>query len=150
MAEAEIWKTVPGCGDYEVSNLGRVRHARTGCPKVPTKRPAGLVINLYSNKKTNVRNLRSIVAEAFIGGRRPGEMTVHKDGDRSNCAASNLAYAPLGLRRPKYTPGKLTRLQADEIRKRARAGESVTSLAREFGVSASLVSNIKNLVKWRP
>jgi hypothetical protein len=108
------------------------------------------VINLYSNKKTNVRNLRSIVAEAFLRPRRPGEMTVHQDGDQLNCAASNLAYAPLGLRRPKYTPAKLTRLQADEIRKRARAGESVTSLAREFGVSAPLVSNIKNLVKWRP
>jgi hypothetical protein len=156
MIEDEIWRPVVGAADYEVSTRGQVRHRVNGQPKVPTTRCGELVVNLYANGKSNVRNVRSLVAEAFIRPRRRGEMVIHKDGNKTNCSADNLAYASLSTRRPGERAGqahshggKLTSEQADEIRTRASRGEAVGALAREFGVSAPLVSNIKRGLKWR-
>src|SRR5687767_5002858 len=122
MPTLEIWSRVKGGSEYEVSNLGRVRNG-VGRIKQPTRiRSGGLVVNLYSGGATNVRAVRSLVAEAFIGPRPKGQMAVHLDGNELNCQADNIAYAPLGLRRPKHDSprtGKLTSEQAREIRIRA-------------------------------
>jgi hypothetical protein len=158
MPGTELWKVVTGSEDYEVSNLGRVRHSRTGRMKIPTSTTNGLVINLYANKRTNVRKLHSIVADAFLRFRQSNEMVWHKDGDQANCAAENLAYIALSdhFRRlsveddkTSYGCGKLTRSQAAQIRSRALNGEPVHHLAAEYGVSSPLVSNIKLGRKWR-
>jgi hypothetical protein len=152
----EVWKPVIGSPNFEVSSLGRLRWRASGELKLPTCRGGELVVNLYAAGKGMVRNLRSIVAEAHLRPRHPGEMVIHLDGDRSNCAAENLEYASLSLRGPidpneraRSVSRKLTMRQAEEIRRRARAGEAVVALAGEFGVSAPLVSNIKRGLKWR-
>jgi hypothetical protein len=83
-------------------------------------------------------------------------MIRHKDDDKTNCAVSNLAYVPLGFRQPRmaaeqgrYLVGKLSRKQAGEIKRRAKAGEAAKALAIEFGVNPTLVSNIKHGKKWK-
>jgi hypothetical protein len=156
--QQEIWKRVAWLPRYEVSNMGRVRDSTTGRIKLPTiAAETGFpVVNLYSVSGTNVRNVHSIVAEAFVGPRAPGDMVVHIDGNRRNCAASNLRYEPLSSRRakrasaesPSFSP-KLTAEQAAQIRTRANYGESVTLLAAEFGISPAHVSGIKNGRKWK-
>ena len=152
---AETWRPVVGSPNYEVSNFGRIRNA-DGVLKRPTRRGSELVVNLYANGEGNVRNLRSIVAEAFLGPRKSGEMVVHKDGDRSNCRAENLVYVPMRNRGPKdpearrnYAKRKLTARDVADIRKRAAAGEQLSELAREFGVSVPHISNISNGLRWR-
>jgi hypothetical protein len=159
MPPIEHWKAIVDSEDYEVSNLGRVRNRRTGAIKEPTETSRGLVVNLYANRRTNVRKLHSIVANAFLGTRLPSQMVWHKDGDQSNCAAANLVYISLSehFRRlasecdiTTYRSGKLTPTKAAQIRARALRGEPVHLLAAEYGVSSPLVSNIKLGRKWHP
>jgi hypothetical protein len=153
----EEWRPVGESGVYEVSNLGRIRSACDHQVKEPSNTDAGvLVVNLYESGRCNVLAVHSVVAEAFLGARPKGFMVQPTDGDRTHCAASNLAYVPLGMRIPRKESdrgrplaGKLTREQAAEIRSRAKAGEAVKNLAGSFGVSSSLVSNIKHGKKWK-
>ena len=44
---------------------------------------------------------------------------------------------------------KFTFAQALEIRKRIQAGESIAKIAQEFGVSRSIISDIRNNVTYR-
>ena len=144
-------------GAYEVSNLGRVRSSDDHRLKHPTRTDTGaLVVNLYERGRCNVTAVHSLVAEAFLGPRPRGFMVSPLDGDKTNCAASNLTYVSMGTRTPqkeseqsRFLVGKLNQLQASEIRRRAQAGEPVKKLAASFGVSSSLVSNIKHGKKWK-
>ena len=151
----ERWRPAPNSPTYEVSSFGRIRNAN-GVLKPPTRRGTELVVNLYANGESNVRNVRSIVAEAFLGPRNSGEMVAHKDGDRTNCTAENLVYVPMRNRGPKdpearrnYAKRKLTARDVADIRKRAAGGEQLSQLAREFGVSVPHISNISNGLRWR-
>jgi hypothetical protein len=157
VGDSEEWRTAGSAGIYEVSNRGRIRRADTRELKEPTKTASGfLVVNLYEQGRTNVTAVHSVVAHAFLGPRDSAFMVRHKDGDRTNCDASNLEYVKLGARIPrkasdqgKHLVGKLNGDQAAEIRRRAKAGESVKSLAERYGVSSCLVSNIKHGKKWK-
>lgn len=151
MAEVELWRPVGGLGVYEVSDHGRIRWARTLRIKHPTRAASGFwVVNLYAGGRTSVRNVHSIVAEAFLGTLPTGFMVLHRDRNRGNNLLSNLAYSPLrnrhagGEARRDLDHPKLTNEQVTEIRRRARMGASSTSLAREFGVSVPHVSQIKH------
>jgi hypothetical protein len=154
----EEWRAVGRLGCFEVSSLGRIRCARTGRLKRPTRTRSGhWVVNLYANGRSCVRNVRSVVAEAFLGPRPAGSFVAHLDGTLSNNCASNLVYRALGLRTTAADGarvhacqgGKLTEPAAREIRRRARLGAATTALAREYGVSAPLISAIKYGRKWR-
>jgi hypothetical protein len=154
-ALAEIWKPIPYVKKYEVSNYGRVRHSATGVLKRLTRARSGyLVVNLYADGLSNVRNVHSIVAEAFIGSRASRHVVAHIDGDPTNNRSENLRYELKSKvntdckSNSNPTVGKLTLKQAREIRRRARAGERTLDLAREFGVSLPTISAIKYRRKW--
>lgn len=156
MQSLEVWKPVDASGAYEISSHGRVRWADGRIKRPTITRDGALVVNLYANGKTNVLAVRTLVALAFLGPRPIGYMVVHNDKDQSNCRAANLSYSPLSLREPRqtsergtYLVGKLTRDQATEIRMRALTGHSTRALAEEFGISSSLVSDIKYGRKWK-
>ena len=144
-------------GFFEVSSWGRVRTTRTGRIKPQTIAKSGfLVVNLYAAGRSSVRNVHSLVAEAFVGSRPSGMMVAHRDGDRRNNRPGNLEYRPLGQRSPNgWSPWieskngrKLSRAEAHEIRRRAGLGGSTTALAEEFGISAPMVSSIKHGRRW--
>ena len=153
----EEWRPVGASGAYEVSDLGRVRSADDHRLKHPTRTDTGaLVVNLYERGRGNVTAVHSLVAEAFLGPRQKGFMFSPPDGNKANCTASNLAYVAMGERAPRreseqgrFLVGKLSRQQASDIRRRAQAGESVKRLAASYGVSSSLVSDIKHGKKWK-
>jgi hypothetical protein len=154
--QAERWEPVGVSEDYEVSDMGRIRSSVTGQIKEPTFGSNGAaLVNLKIGSSWSVRCVSVLVAEAFLAPRPAGHMVVHRDGDRTNTALSNLGYLPLGKRVPnnpkergRYLVGKLDSKRAQEIRQRARAGECGRGLAEEYGISASLVSEIKNGSKW--
>jgi hypothetical protein len=159
LAGNEQWSPVGRLGFFEVSSWGRVRASRTGRIKPPTVAKSGfMVVNLYAAGRSSVRNVHSVVAEAFLGPRPSRMMVGHRDGDRRNNRPENLEYRPLGQRSPNgWSPWieskngrKLSRAEADEIRRRAGLGGSTTALAEEFGISAPMVSSIKHGRRWPP
>lgn len=158
LPESEQWRPVGRLGVFEVSNFGRIRAARDERLKPQTRARSGfLVVNLYAGGRSCVRNVHSIVAEAFLGPRLAGFMVVHRDGDRRNNKPDNLEYRHLRERIPRNPATriadshglKLCRAEADEIRRRARLGASTVALAEEFGVSAPSIASIKHGRKWR-
>jgi hypothetical protein len=105
---------------------------------------------------TKVRNVHTLVAEAFLGPRRRGYLVVNLDEDLTNNSLANLAYRARSewAEKPRvegkgFKPRKLTASEAREIRRRACEGEQTNLLARAYGISAALVSNIKYNRQWR-
>lgn len=163
MEGREIWRPVVGHeGQYEVSDLGRVRsvdrevwvsgsrgraahwHPRKGRILRPGR------MNKYNHLSVaigrgNSRTVHSLVAEAFIGP-RPEDLDVcHRDGDATNNRASNLYYGTRSDNNrdiTRHDRRKLTVEDVHEVRKRHAAGESGAALAREFGVCASNMSYV--------
>jgi hypothetical protein len=96
MTTRERWKTVRqiGAGQrFAISSLGRVLDLTTGKLHRPTRQQSGFLIlrTRYGQTRKNV-TLHRLVAKAFLRG-KPTFPVVFKDGDRSNCAASNLQWA---------------------------------------------------------
>lgn len=150
----EQWKDVPGYdGDYIVSNLGRVKSFKWGIEQVKHCAPndAGYpVASLYRNNRLKRHRVHILVAELFVGHQpSPIHQVNHIDRNRGNPIWTNLEWVtPAGnsehsiefmSRGERHATAKLTDRQVDEIRKRALAGESQTSLARAFGIAQSHV-----------
>lgn len=154
--EHEIWKPVGCLGTFEVSSFGRVRWVDSGKLKPLTLARSGfLVVNLYVQGISSVRNVHSVVAEAFLGPRPAGWMVVQIDKDRLNNHWDNLGYRNLGERQAKSpsiqpgTNGRIDLSQAREILRRANLGAATIDLADQFDISAPMVSVIKSGGKWR-
>lgn len=154
--DRELWKPAGRLGTFEVSTFGRVRFAKSGKHKSLTLARSGfMVVNLYADGISNVRNVHSLVAEAFLGQLPAGWMVVNLDTNRANNHLDNLAFRPLGERRPatpsaqRETKQRLDLQQAKEIFRRANSGAATIDLAEEFGISAPMVSDIKFGRKWR-
>lgn len=86
-------------GCYEVSDQGRVRSLRNtrGRPAPPRLlKPSPIcgypTVSLSVSRVIKKRAVHALVAEAFIGPRREGQQTRHRDGDRSNPRLTNLCY----------------------------------------------------------
>ena len=174
MIDMENWKPVVGYeGLYEVSDQGRVRSVdritRDG------RRWKGRVLStnkvstgylravLSVDGKYNHVYVHRLVADAFVPNPQ-GKLEVnHKDGNKKNNVASNLewvthsenglhAFRVLGRTAAKSMLGKpspnrkLTDEQAEMIRTSER---SCYSLAREFGVSDSVVQDIRNGKRYK-
>ena len=162
MVEQEEWRQIPGFSDYDVSSLGRVRR-RTSRGGVKAGKP------MYQNQgregyfRVLFRPLvHVLVAQAFVGPRKEGMFANHKDGNKANNRADNLEWVTpsdnglhaygLGLqqRGERHGMAKLTDDQVREIRARY-AGEwgGQTALAKEYGVSQGLISQIVRGDVWR-
>lgn len=93
----EAWRPVPGFGDYEVSDLGRViSHRRNG---LVTELHRSINTNGYLRVQLAVgggryvwRYVHRLVAEAFHGTRPPGLVVRHLNGDALDNRAQNLCW----------------------------------------------------------
>lgn len=168
----ERWRSIPGFDGYEASDHGRIRSWRPSGPGrgrrkqplirklIPNVRTGYLDVMLSVDGKFCLRKVSQLVLEAFVGPRPPGYETRHKDRDITNNRLKNLAW---GTRREQFddqvrhgtdTRGerngaaKLTNRQAVEIRRRLRAGERGSDLAREFGVRDSTITRIKKGIRY--
>lgn len=92
--KGEIWhKCEVPYTRYEVSNLGRVRNARTGQVLRPTKDGSGYlkVILCYQGLQKTC-NVHTLVATAFVEGWREGLQVNHKNGVKTDNRAENLEW----------------------------------------------------------
>jgi hypothetical protein len=81
-------------GNYEVSDHGDVRRTGSARNLRPFRQPRGgylLVKPSIGGRAKNV-TVHSLVAVAFLGARPHGAQVNHRDGNKSNNAASNLEY----------------------------------------------------------
>jgi hypothetical protein len=146
----EEWEPVAPAGyrdHYQVSDAGRVRRVspgastRPGRIRKPTLASNGHpVLKLSAGGLARSFALSSLVAAAFLPPKPPGAMVLkHRDGDRTNCAASNLVWEPRSdlAARGGWTP-KLSAEQRAEVLA-LRGVRSAESLARRFGVSPTTI-----------
>lgn len=161
------WRDVVGWPGYEASNCGDVWSAKSG--KLLSKslmhvggrqypERAYLTVRLSDGPgRRKQAYIHALVLEAFAGPRLPGQEGRHLNGNRlENFWPQNLAW---GTHRENIEDAilagatnrgwrKLDQAQADEIRRRLRAGEGRVSLAREFEVSRGCVRNIDIGKSW--
>ena len=149
----EEWRPVVGYeGQYEVSNLGRVRSLISG--RVLANR-----VGREGYPRLNLRHrthyVHALVAEAFLGPRHSGLEVRHRDGNRENCHLSNLCYGTRSENHHdcyeyggRHSGGKLYREQVIEIRNLLAGGLSHREIARRFGVTHSSVGRINRNISY--
>lgn len=164
----EEWRPIATYeGLYSVSSLGRIRNDKTRTLKVFNwNQRRYLYVTLYDPRRgtttretTHTYRVPTLVAAAFLGPRpTPKHEVNHIDCDRSNNAAANLEYTTrrgnedhavehgLHPRGTRHHAAKLTEAQVREI---FYAKGKYRDLARQYGVTSSIVSNIKNRKSWR-
>lgn len=91
----EVWETIYGYEDYQVSNLGRVKSLKFNQERIikTTKNNWGYwVVNLSKGGITKVHKVHKLVAIAFLNHTPCGHNIVvdHIDNEKSNNRASNL------------------------------------------------------------
>ena len=106
----EIWRTIEGFEDYQVSNLGRVKSLKYNKERImkPGVGSHGYVhVGLRLNGKRSTKMVHQLVAVAFIGHTPCGHRVVvdHINHDNSDNRLTNLQ---LISQRDNVVRGKLT------------------------------------------
>lgn len=170
----EKWRDVVGYeGIYQVSDLGRVRSART-----TTNTSFGRLLKPYIGRagyprvtlrRENVPKLcfvHTLVAHAFLGPQPEGIQVNHKNGDKACSRADNLeyvtqsenmihAYRVLGaprssLRGSDRSDAKLNESAVLQIRQLFATGKYLhKELAQRFGVHSTTISNVLTGKTWK-
>jgi hypothetical protein len=117
-------------------------------------------VKLYRNGKGKTHFVHSLVAKVFLGDRPNGMEVCHYDGNASNNAVSNLRYdTPAGNTADKVRHGtiprgscvhnaKLKESDIGVIRIRLANGETLLSIANDYGVDFTVISAIKRRKAW--
>lgn len=91
----EIWKTIEGYPNYEVSNMGRVKSLKYDKEKILKgikKRDGYLLIGLSKEGKVKFFSLHRIVAQAFLPNPNNLSEVNHIDEDKTNNKVDNLEW----------------------------------------------------------
>ena len=171
----EVWRSVVGCPNYEVSNCGRVRAVARWriCSNGARKFYKAVILKpwlagprgnryFYVDIDQHHKRVNVLVLQAF-GGQRPREDTQcrHLDGDRLNNRANNLCWGTRkenmadAIKHGRTTAGikhpmvKVTEETVHHIRRLRANGISTVEIGRQVGLSQTHVSGICNRRYWR-
>lgn len=166
---AEIWKTIPGFeGMYEVSSLGNVRSldriVRGNHGGVQVKRGRILKqeiawtgyhsVVLWRDKAGRKEMVHRLVLSVFAGPPSIGQDCDHINFNRSDNRLENLRWlsrkenvrhsARAGRLKSgeRHHNSKLTEEAVRDIRRRRVLGEKQTSIAKDYGVHQTTISEI--------
>lgn len=166
--DSEVWKDIPGYeGTYQVSSLGRVRSldrvVKGKCHftgELFDRRIKGRVlrpgkyckaghVSVTLGRNTTGRPVHDLVMLAFVGPTPEGKEVCHNNGDPTDNRLCNLRYDTRRenildvYRKPNGRWRKLSVDDVIKIRKSLVAGEKGADIAKEYGVSQSVISAIK-------
>lgn len=166
---AERWLPIEGW-PYEVSDHGRVRHAKTKrVRRLGLHKNGYLRVDLYdAPRRSPSIMVHHLVAVAFIGP-SPGPIGCgadeyqinHRDGSGTNNRPRNIEWvtgaennahaARMGLKAhgERHWNATLTAASVRKIRLRLRAGDRHRHIARDFGVSHQSITSINTGRRWR-
>jgi hypothetical protein len=173
VGKAEVWAPVLGYElRYEVSTLGRVaRVIDTDGSRIFRLKSTSVgrsgypTCYLWRDGKHQAVSVHRLAAAAFVP--RPGPECVevnHKDGDKTNCAVTNLEWVTrsqnsqhaydTGLRVPAVVVGEahhFARLTEDDVRrvKLLLATRSNAELAETFNVRRGTIGHIRAGRTWK-
>lgn len=153
--------------DYSASELGIVY--KNGKPiKLSTNRGGYLFFNIYNSftKKNTIVLVHKFIAKLFIPNPNNLPAINHIDGDKKNNNVSNLEWCTISYNSKhaiehklhkvisgkdnNCTWAKLTSTQVEEIRNKYIPRKySWNTLAKEYGVSRSLIQQILNGSIWK-
>lgn len=146
----EIWKDIEGYeGEYQVSNLGRVRRISVKILK-PEVRPVHLPYK-YAQSRVSLKGrkyaVHRLVAQAFIPNPSGKPQVNHKDNNPQNNCVDNLEWVSAkentrhallnGFRKMKLPYEEYDYVCAEYLN-----GRSMESIAEEYGVHASRISAV--------
>ena len=92
----EVWKTIKGFEDYQISNLGNVKSLKNGKEKILKSHPnerGYYNVDLYLSNKRKTLRIHKLVSEYFLNHKGDGTMKLvidHIDNDKSNNRLDNL------------------------------------------------------------
>ena len=93
----EEWRDLSIFPSYSVSDLGNVRSLKTGRILKRSKNQQGhLKVKLAEARHIYTRSVNHLVAKTFLDEpvRDDFSSVIHRDGDKTNCAADNLMWRP--------------------------------------------------------
>tara|TARA_R110000772_G_scaffold245420_2_gene358854 strand:+ start:245 stop:718 length:474 start_codon:yes stop_codon:yes gene_type:complete len=110
----EIWKSIKGYEDYQVSNLGRVKSLKCGKERIMklTKSKKGYLRKVFKiNDKLITRSIHQLVAVAFLNHTPCGLKLVvdHIDNNKLNNKLSNLQLITSRMNSSKDVKGKTSK-----------------------------------------
>lgn len=151
----EQWKSIKANENYEVSDLGRVRHhykngkVRVLSPMTNGQNENDYVFIVIDGKKYYIHHL---VLETFVGEKPLGYECDHINSDKQNNTLSNLQYLTRAENRShkgsKHGMAKLTEKLVRAIKKLVDMGISQKQIADLYEVSASTISGIITGRTW--
>ncbi len=154
----EIFKTIPGFKDYQISNFGNVKSLKFDRELI--LKPA---INGNGYKCVCIRgaiNIPYLVLLTFIGPCPKGKEVSHLNGNRLDDRLKNLKWETrmenqqrrikhgTDNRGEKNGRAKLTKEDVLKIKKLIEQGFVQYAIANKFNVSQMTISYIKNDIRW--
>lgn len=147
---SEVWVLIDGFPGYAVSSGGRVRNQRTGGVLKPML--TGKKGNQYETVRLSSapridRKIHRLVLEAFRGKSPEGRpIGCHEDENRRNNKLRNLFWGSQRTNMRMVTHRKDRKLPHEkrrEVLELLGQGQRGSDVARLFGVSPQLISDIK-------
>ena len=157
--DGELWKPLYGCENYEVSDLGRVRHVRRKAAlKFSTIGSGYLAFGCQLNGRRATKYVHRAVLESHVGPCPDGLEARHLNGDKTDNRLSNLEWSShmencsdkkrhgTSQHGEAHNMAILSESQVVEI---LSSTEKAKSAAVRYGVSVKTIYNIRKRRTWK-
>jgi len=159
----EIFKTIEGYPDYEVSNLGNVKSFKRSNPKIlkQEKIHGYKYSTIYNGNGRKIHRVHRLVLAAFVGPCPEGMECCHNNGIKTDNRLENLRWdTSKNNNADKINHGsklfgensphvKLNTFDVTFIKKRLSEKWSCGDLGRMFKVHPSTIESIKKGRTWK-